>query len=379
MRVVARPHALLDCGVGNSLSISIRQRIRVLLAIPFLHNVAIVAGGTATAQIIAIAFSPIIARLYGPEAFGILGVFMAAFAMITPLSGLTYGVAIVLPASDDEARALLKLSLMIGLVVTILSALVFGGFQVFLRALASVDGITEVVVVSRYGQARAEQLPPCLLQLPAAPGKAAYVRGVLAAAARHRPRFDLLFCGHINMAALAASVAFLLRRPWWLQIHGIDAWDPPPDRLTRAVVARADLVTAVSRHTRRRFLAWANNLEPHQVRVLPNVVDPRFTPGPKPAHLIQRYGLIGKRVLLTVGRLASAERYKGHDRVIAALAGLRPRFSDLVYVVVGNGDDRTGLEALAREFDAADRVLFLGEVPTRSWLLITVWPTSSSC
>jgi O-antigen/teichoic acid export membrane protein len=130
---------MLDRGAGNHLSISILQRVRYLMASHFLRNVAIVAGGTATAQIIAIAFSPIIARLYGPEAFGILGVFMAALAVITPLLSLTYGVAIVLPASDDEARALLKLSLLIGLVVTILSALIFGGFH---QQIANAIGFT---------------------------------------------------------------------------------------------------------------------------------------------------------------------------------------------------------------------------------------------
>jgi O-antigen/teichoic acid export membrane protein len=139
MRMVARHPALLDRGAGNHLSISMLQWIRYLMASHFLRNVAIVAGGTATAQIIAIAFSPILARLYGPEAFGILGVFMAALAVITPLSGLTYGVAIVLPASDDEARALLKLSLLIGLVVTILSAFIFGGFHL---EIASTIGFT---------------------------------------------------------------------------------------------------------------------------------------------------------------------------------------------------------------------------------------------
>ena len=232
--------------------------------------------------------------------------------------------------------------------------------QAFLRAFAGLDGIREVVVVPRSGQAHADELPARLRQLPPAPGKAAYFARVLRAVAS-RPRFDLLFCGHINMAVVGAAAAVLLRRPWWLQIHGIDAWDPP-GRLVRAAVAKADLVTAVSRYTRRRFLAWAD-LEPHKVRILPNAVEPRYTSGPKPAHLLQRYGLIGKRVLLTVGRLAAAERYKGHDHVIAALAGLRPGFADLVYVVVGDGDDRTRLEALAREFDAADSVLFLGEVP----------------
>jgi phosphatidyl-myo-inositol dimannoside synthase len=232
--------------------------------------------------------------------------------------------------------------------------------QAFLRALAGLDGIKEVVVVPRYGQARADQLPPRLRQLPPAPGKAAYVVCVLRAITG-RPRFDLLFCGHINMAALAAALAALLRRPWWLQIHGVDAWDPPGPFI-RAAVAQADLVTAVSRYTRGRFLAWAG-VKPDKVRVLPNTVDPRFTPGPKPAHLLQRYGLEGKRVLLTVARISRHDRDKGHDRVIAALPALRARFPDLAYVVAGDGDDRQRLEALAREHGVADLVRFIGWVP----------------
>lgn len=47
----------------------------------FVRNVAIVATGTAGAQAITMAFAPIITRLYGPEAFGLLGTFMAILAI----------------------------------------------------------------------------------------------------------------------------------------------------------------------------------------------------------------------------------------------------------------------------------------------------------
>lgn len=230
--------------------------------------------------------------------------------------------------------------------------------QAFLRALARLDRIEEVIVVPRFGHTQAAELPAPLRQLPPTSSKAAYVARLVGIAASPR-RFDLLFCGHINVAPLGAALARMLRCPWWLQIHGVDAWDPP-GRFVRAAVARADLVTSVSRCTRRRFLSWAD-LEPHKVRVLPDTVEPRFTPGPKPAHLLRRYGLTGKRVMLSVGRLSALERYKGHDRIIAAMPRLRARFADLSYVVVGDGDDRPRLEALAREVDAAGSVLFVGE------------------
>lgn len=79
----------------------------------FVRNVAIVATGTAGAQAITMAFAPIITRLYGPEAFGLLGTFMAIMAVLTPMAALTYPIAIVLPKEDAEAKGLAKLSMLL--------------------------------------------------------------------------------------------------------------------------------------------------------------------------------------------------------------------------------------------------------------------------
>ncbi len=61
----------------------------------------------------AIVFSPLITRLYGPEAFGVLGTFMALAAIISPLAALSYPVAMVLPRADSAARGIARLSLVI--------------------------------------------------------------------------------------------------------------------------------------------------------------------------------------------------------------------------------------------------------------------------
>ena len=93
---------------------------------PFLRNVAAVAGGTAAAQAIAMAFAPFITRLYGPEAFGVQGTFLSLIAIVTPLSALAYPIAIVLPKSDMNALALKRLSILValGIAITLLLALV---------------------------------------------------------------------------------------------------------------------------------------------------------------------------------------------------------------------------------------------------------------
>src|SRR5204863_3572114 len=103
-------------------------------------------------------------------------------------------------------------------------------------------------------------------------------------------------------------------------------------------------------------------IDPTRVRVLPGTVDPRFRPGPKPHALLDRYDARGKKVLLTVARLSSSERYKGHDRVIRTLPRVLRDHPQTLYLIVGDGDDRARLEALALEFGVAEKVRFAGHI-----------------
>lgn len=96
--------------------------IQRLLSNRFVRNVALVATGTAGAQAITMAFSPIITRLYGPESFGILGTFTATLAVVTPIAALTYPIAIVLPKKDDDARSIAKLSFFLALCISLIFA-----------------------------------------------------------------------------------------------------------------------------------------------------------------------------------------------------------------------------------------------------------------
>ena len=63
-----------------------------------------------------------------------------------------------------------------------------------------------------------------------------------------------------------------------------------------------------------------------------------------------------------MARLAASERYKGIDSVIRALSEISRAVPDVAYDVVGDGDDRLRLEALAREQGVSDRVQFRGRL-----------------
>ena len=229
----------------------------------------------------------------------------------------------------------------------------------FLSSLSACDRIGEVIVLPRLGATSPSALPSNVRQLLPVRGRLAYSLAAFRAAQAHRP-IDIVFCGHLFMVPLAAAITKLLRAKLWVQTHGIEAWQALSG-LHRRSIESAVLITSVSRYTRRRLLRWIS-VDPARVKVLPNAVDPQFQPGGKPDTLLDRHHAHGKKVLMTVGRLASSERYKGHDRVIRALPRVLSNHPNTIYLIVGDGDDRARLEALVPEFSLSEKVQFAGHI-----------------
>lgn len=83
------------------------------------RNLAAVTGSAAMAQAVVFAFSPLITRIYGPEAFGAQGVFLSLISIFTPAIALRYPMAIVIVRRDTEARYLARLSLQIAFTLAV--------------------------------------------------------------------------------------------------------------------------------------------------------------------------------------------------------------------------------------------------------------------
>jgi phosphatidylinositol alpha-1,6-mannosyltransferase len=98
-----------------------------------------------------------------------------------------------------------------------------------------------------------------------------------------------------------------------------------------------------------------------RLRVVPLGSDPTvFRPRADPAATLDRLRLPANLVwLLTVARLVP---HKGIDRGIEVLSRLRHLYPELGYLVVGQGPDRSRLQALADQEGVADRVYFLSDV-----------------
>lgn len=97
------------------------NKVKSFLNKNFVKNVMVLVTGTAAAQVVAMALSPIITRLYGPEAFGVMGTFNAIVTIVAPIAALTYPIAIVLPKRDQDAKGLIKVSLLISLLISLIT------------------------------------------------------------------------------------------------------------------------------------------------------------------------------------------------------------------------------------------------------------------
>ena len=87
----------------------------------FSKNVLTLFGGTTAAQLITILASPIVTRLYSPEAFGVFSIFISITGILAVIACLRYELAIMLPESDKEAANVFGLCILISTSLSILS------------------------------------------------------------------------------------------------------------------------------------------------------------------------------------------------------------------------------------------------------------------
>ncbi len=87
----------------------------------FFRGAVTIAGGTGVAQLLTIAVSPILTRLYAPSDYGAYAVAAALLGVLLAAACLSYEAAVPLPHSEAEAANLLVLCLLASAVVGLIS------------------------------------------------------------------------------------------------------------------------------------------------------------------------------------------------------------------------------------------------------------------
>jgi phosphatidyl-myo-inositol dimannoside synthase len=169
---------------------------------------------------------------------------------------------------------------------------------------------------------------------------------------------DLMICAHVGLAPTARIIERFTGIPYWLVLYGIDVWgDLPPAK--RSALQAAQRYVAITRFTLDATVA-RHGLHKYRELILPPTL-PKGRPHSSEAnHVPSRNST--RPMVLTVGRIAASERYKGHDVMLESWPSVLRRVPDAMYWIVGSGDDRSRLESRARELGISDSVHFTGAV-----------------
>jgi phosphatidylinositol alpha-1,6-mannosyltransferase len=168
----------------------------------------------------------------------------------------------------------------------------------------------------------------------------------------------------------AVSSCFTKTRvPYFTIVHGVEVLESKfnfrkrirgfASPLKRFVFKRAQKILTVSHYTK-TLVEKTCAVDPQKIAVIYNAVSAeKFTPGPKPEYLLDRYHLREKKILYTITRLVD---YKGIDFMLRSLPELIRHQPELHYLIAGVGEDESRLRGIVQELGLQKQVTFIGKI-----------------
>jgi glycosyltransferase involved in cell wall biosynthesis len=187
-----------------------------------------------------------------------------------------------------------------------------------------------------------------------------------------REDFDLVESSILVVHPIAFLLGKLKRRPvvFWYPDVLIGQWRGGAFSQLAGIIGELyerfvlrlpiDRYIVISEATRDKLLA--HRVRPERIDIVHCGYDPRIADGARAAAAaVHAAATEPAPSIITASRLVP---YKRVDLVVTALALLNERHPDLRLRIIGQGPERERLESLARTLGVADRVEFLGFVPS---------------
>lgn len=230
----------------------------------------------------------------------------------------------------------------------------------FLNACSSHEQIDKVDVIARSAAEPDRPLSPKLHYYSSVSRSIVRFAFRVLACIWSKSPYSCVVCMHIRLLPFALLVARWRGVPLALCIYGIDAWTPVR-RIWVRFLRNTDHVISISSFTAERFFSWAPvRSKPRLTIIPPAVALAVYTPASSKPESKARMGLSETTILLTIARLAAAERYKGIDEVLECISRVQEVVPRLRYIIVGDGDDRLRLEAKVEALGIESSVQFVG-------------------
>ena len=167
---------------------------------------------------------------------------------------------------------------------------------------------------------------------------------------------DYIYCGHVYSLAYVAFIARVLNIPYVVCAYGIEVWRKMTTKQIEQLKQAAGIIT-ISRYTKDRLIE--KDLQPDKISIVyPRINVDYFVKRNGKSRLKQVLGVEGKRIILTVGRMASYERYKGHDELIGIMPEIVKKVPEAVLLIVGGGDDVARLKNLSNLLGMEKHIVF---------------------
>ncbi len=173
-------------------------------------------------------------------------------------------------------------------------------------------------------------------------------------------RIDLIYCTYYEAGVAARPVSKVFGIPYFLTIHGTEISNLKGivGNMVRFALGGSSGFVVLARRQRDSLLGLG--VPESRIHVVPHGVDARrFSPSSECQGIVNKHGLDGRRVILTVGNLV--ER-KGHDVVLKSLPRVLQKVPNTVYLIVGDGERKQALEDLVDELHLRAHVIFAGRV-----------------
>ncbi|OCT16156.1 group 1 glycosyl transferase [Paenibacillus pectinilyticus] len=172
---------------------------------------------------------------------------------------------------------------------------------------------------------------------------------------------DVTVYGYVLIGFIGLLFKVFGRRCYVISTHGMDMLMFRRffglNYMVKQILVHADGVLTNSLFTKK--LVEDYGVDPSRISLVHPGVEAVFNKETANLELVRRFGLEGKYVILSVGRLVTR---KGQDRVIESMPEIIQHIPNAVYVIVGDGPDRARLEQLAITHGVADAVVFVGSV-----------------
>jgi len=239
-----------------------------------------------------------------------------------------------------------------------------GGIALYTRnlltALCQHPSRPEVIAIPRLVPKPLEAMPPNLdFRTEAKDSILRFILASLAPVVSERS-FDLVICGHLHLLPVARLCASMTGAKLMQMSYGIDAFNLRGE-IKRRLVATVDASVAIRQPVSDWLQSWSK-VPAERCYVLENAIFlERYGLAERRADLVAKYGLEGKKVLLTLGRVEHEQL--GFDEVVGVLPELVKQIPNLVYLIAGDGAYLPTLRRKIEDMGMADHVAYAGMVP----------------